>query len=255
MTKNYSCQDCKAVFTQKSHYDSHKKRKIPCILKDKPLSEIISEAVSKEVSKVLSKENNDEDLLNDDDESTVKTKTTRKKQIKKESKKEVPIKDIDYSYLRLPDNEILVELEKDDNDIKSDSKKAILKMIDKGHNYLYNSENIEGEDALNDIMNLLFIKFIQPIISDKEEHGKIDLLNKEYYKNLYDDEQLVEILSYFTDLKLLAIQPLDAIRKMTESNDIIRQMGEILKTHPITGQIFTENNFLKAKKHQPFKDY
>ena len=51
-------------------------------------------------------------------------------------------------------------------------------------------------------MNFLFIKSIQPIISDKEEDGKIDLLNKKYYKKLYEDEQLIEILSYFTDLKL-----------------------------------------------------
>ena len=69
-------------------------------------------------------------------------------------------------------------------------------MINKAHNYLYNSENIEGRDTLNDIMNFLFIKSIQPIISDKED-GKIDLLNKKYYKNLYDDEELTEILSYF----------------------------------------------------------
>lgn len=182
-----------------------------------------------------------------------KKKSVKKDDINSENKLKSIKKDdiddkIDYSYLRLTDNEILIELEKEDNKIKSESKKNILKMIDKGHNYLYNSENIEGEDALNDIMNLLFIKFIQPIISDKEEEGKIDLLNTKYYKDLYDDEQLTKILSYFNDLKLLAIQPLSAIRKITESSDIIRQMGEILKTHPITGQIFTENNFIKAKK-------
>ena len=165
----------------------------------------------------------------------------------KKSSKKVEKNETDYSYLRLPDNQILIELEKKDNKVKSEEKKNILKMIDKAHNYLYNSENIEGEDALNDIMNFLFIKSIQPIISDKEENGKIDLLNKKYYKDLYDDKQLTEILSYFKDLKLMAIQPLDAIRKMSESTDIIRQMGEILKTHPITGQIFTENNFIKSK--------
>ena len=181
------------------------------------------------------------------DTNTEEIHTTQPKIIKKKSIKKDEVK-IDYSYLRLPSNEILIELEKEDNKIKNESKKNILKMIDKGHNYLYNSENIEGEDALNDIMNFLFIKFIQPIISDKEEEGKIDLLNKKYYKDLYDDDQLIEILNYFTNLKLLAIQPLDEIRKMTESTDIIRQMGEILKTHPITGQIFTENNFIKAKK-------
>ena len=250
MPKSYTCPDCKVEFNQKSHYDRHLKKKIPCVLKDKSLKEVINEAVSKQVSKIIKEENKNiiisSSNVNSDTEENkpTKTKSSRKKAVKKEENKN----EIDYSYLRLPDNEIIIQLEKEDNKVKSESKKNILKTIDKGHNYLYNSENIEGEDALNDIMNLLFIKFIQPIISDKEEEGKIDLLNKKYYKDLYDDEQLIEILNYFTDLKLLAKQPLDAIRKMTESTDIIRQMGEILKTHPITGQIFTENNFLKAKK-------
>jgi type I restriction-modification system DNA methylase subunit len=212
-------------FNRKSNYDKHLNKKKPCEVKDTD-SNLIEENITI-TSPNIDSDNN-------------KKQTIKQKQIKKDN--------IDYSYLRLPDNDILIELKKDDDKVKSESKKYILKMIDKGHNYLYNSENIEGEDALNDIMNFLFIKSIQPIISDKEEDGKIDLLNKKYYKDLYEDEQLIEILSYFTDLKLLAIQPLDAIRKMSESNDIIRQMGEILKTHPITGQIFTENNFIKAKK-------
>jgi type I restriction-modification system DNA methylase subunit len=267
MPKNYTCADCKIEFDQKSHYDRHLNKKIPCVLKDKPLKEVINEAVASQVSKIIKEENkniiisssnigsdNKEENKNiiisssnigsDNKEEKQTTKSIRKKIVKKDDVNN----EVDYSYLRLPDNQILIELEKEDNKVKSDNKKNILKIIDKAHNYLYNSENIEGEDALNDIMNFIFIKSIQPIISDKEEDGKIDLLNKKYYKELYEDTQLTEILSYFTDLKLLAIQPLDAIRKMTESNDIIRQMGEILKTHPITGQIFTENNFIKAKK-------
>ena len=251
MGKSYVCQDCKVEFDQKSHYDRHVNKKIPCILKDKPLKDVIDEAVLKQVSKIIKEENKNiiiSSLNIDSDEEveiqTTKSKSTRKKPVKKDEVKDK----IDYSYLRLPDNEEIVKLEKEETINKNDSKKNILRFIDKGHNYLYNSENIEGEDALNDIMNFLFIKSIQPIISDKEEDGKIDLLNKKYYKDLYDDIQLIEILSYFTDLKLLAIQPLDAIRKMTEPSDIIRQMGEILKTHPITGQIFTENNFIKSKK-------
>lgn len=249
--KSYTCPDCKKDFDQKSHYDRHINKKIPCVLKDKPLKEVINEAVSKEVSKIIKEDNkniiissNNIDSDTEEENKVIKSKPSKKKSVKKDEEKE----EIDYSYLRLPDNEILIELEQEDNKAKNESKKNILKMIDKGHNYLYNSENIEGEDALNDIMNFLFIKFIQPIISDKEEEGKIDLLNKKYYKDLYDDDQLTEILSYFTDLKLLANQSLNAIRKISESNDIIRQMGEILKTHPITGQIFTENNFIKAKK-------
>ena len=64
--------------------------------------------------------------------------------------------------------------------------KPKIKKIDLAHNILYNSENIEGEEALNDIMNLLFLKALGPIISDKNENGKIDLFSKEYYE--YDDE-------------------------------------------------------------------
>ena len=86
-------------------------------------------------------------------------------------------------------------------------------MINKAHNYLYNSENIEGRDTLNDIMNFLFIKSIQPIISNKED-GKIDLLNKKYYKNLYDDEELTEILSYFQNLSNLSKKELHVIRNL-----------------------------------------
>ena len=174
--------------------------------------------------------------------SSIKPKT------KKSSKNQITDDQIDYTYLRLQSNDIIIELNTSDLIEKSESKKTILKMIDKAHNYLYNYENIEGEDALNDIMNLLFIKSIQSIISNKITNGKIDLLNKTYYTHLYDDTELDKILNYFVDLKSLANQPLDAIRKMSESTDIIRQMGEILKTHPITGQIFVENNFLKAKK-------
>jgi len=179
-----------------------------------------------------------------EDNSNVKPKSERKKSVKKDKEKN----ETDHSYLRLPDNQILIELDKQDNKVKSEDKKNILKMIDKAHNYLYNSENIEGEDALNDIMNFLFIKFIQPIISDKQENGKIDLLNKNHYKHLYDDKELTEILSYFQDLSNLSIKQLDVIRNLNEPNDAIRQMGDILKTHPLTKQIFTENNFIKARK-------
>ena len=208
MEESYICQVCKVEFDQKSDFDKHLNKKKLCIIK---------EAVSK---------------------------LPRKKPVKKDDVNDT----VDYSYLRLPDNEILIELKQDDNKVKSGDKKNILKYIDKGHNYLYNSENIEGEDALNDIMNWLFIKSMQPILSDKKEDGKIDLLDKKYYSHLYDDDDLDEIFSYFKDLQLLANQPLDSIRKMTESNDIIRRMGDILKIHPMTSQIFNENNFIKAKK-------
>ena len=188
---------------------------------------------------------------NNTDNVNIEPKSERKKPVKKNKVKE----ETDFSYLRLPENNILFELDKQDNKVKSKAKKNILKMIDKGHNYLYNSENIEGEDALNDIMNFLFIKSIQSIISDKEEDGKIDLLNKEHYKHLlYEDEQLTEIFSYFQNLSNLSIKQLNVIRNLNDNNDAIRQMGDILKNHPLTKQIFTENNFIKAKKAPTIQD-
>ena len=253
MSNKYICQDCKIDFNQKSHYERHINRKIPCILKDKPLKAVINDAVLEQVFKIIKEENkniiisskNIKNKLEDtkEDKIIIKSKLTKKKSVKKDE-----IEYIDYSYLKLPDNKILIELEKEDNKIKSESKKNILKMIDKGHNYLYNYENIEGEDALNDIMNFIFIKSIQPIITDKEEEGKIDLLNKKYYNKLYDDNELTEILSYFENLSNLSKKELNVIRNLNEDNDAIRQMGDILKNHPITKQIFTDNNFIKAKK-------
>ena len=173
------------------------------------------------------------------------------KQVKAKAEKQVKAKaETDYSYLRLPTPEILVNICGKENKNKSDAKKCILKMIDSAHDILYNAENIEGEDALNDIMNFLFIKSIQPIISVNPEDGKIDLLNKKYYSTLpYDDKDLTEILGYFQDLTTLSNKELDAIRNLNEdTTDAIRQMGDILITHPITKQIFKENNFIKTNK-------
>ena len=106
-------------------------------------------------------------------------------------KKPVKKDELDYSYLRLPENENLIELDKEDNKVKSEAKKNILKMIDKAHNLLYSYKNIEGEDALNDIMNLLFLKSIQPIISDKDDDGKINASGGTYIYMCFAEESFV----------------------------------------------------------------
>lgn len=49
----YLCEDCEKVFTQKSHYDSHKKRKIPCKTDSK-----IDKLIEKKVREVLAKSHN-----------------------------------------------------------------------------------------------------------------------------------------------------------------------------------------------------
>jgi type I restriction enzyme S subunit len=132
------------------------------------------------------------------------------------------------------------------NDQKDNKK--LLNLIDKAHNILYNAENISGENALNDIMNFLFLKMLEPIIYDKEEEGKIDIFNKKYYKELnYNNSELDQIFKYFKIDNLLKCD-LKELRNINETQDAIRQIGEILVTHPITKMIYTENNFIKAKK-------
>lgn len=159
----------------------------------------------------------------------------------------------DKSYLRPPTNTILFQDLNNDNDVKSESTKKILMLIDKAHNLLYNEENITGDNALNDIMNLLFIRLLQPLLSDKEKEGKIDLLNKSHYEKCFDEDDLDDIFNCFKDLNYLISKPTKEIRDNKHTTDKIRQMGEILSVHPVTAQIFTEINFLKMKKTSTIK--
>jgi type I restriction-modification system DNA methylase subunit len=247
MGKIYVCQDCNIEFNQKSHYDRHLKKKIPCVLKDKPLTDVINEAVAKQVLKIIKEENKNIIIssLNIDSDNTekqpTKLKTIRKKPIKKNEAKD----EIDYYYLRLPDNQIIFELDNNENDKNI---KPILKMIDKAHNILFQAENIVGQKALQIIMSLLFLKLIQPYLSEEKEEGKIDLLNKEYYLDKYDDDEILDnILGYFKNLSNLTCQGLKTIRNDTNV-DAIKQMGEILKRHPITKMIYNETNFIKVRE-------
>jgi len=273
MSSKYICKTCNHDFKQKTHYENHQKNKIPCEMKKsgKTFVELINEKIDSVISKkiketdktiIITKKNTSttvsddcdySDILDDDNKKDKKKKEKKDKKEKtakttKTAKTNKEEQDIDLSYLRLPENEIIFEMKTNDNKTKLKSKVDILSKIDAGHQLLYNAENIEGEDALSDIMNFIFIKCIQPLLSNKKEDGKIDLLNKKYYKHLYENDELDEILSYFQDLSILADTELDKIRNMNEGNDAIRKMGEILKTHPLTQQIYTENNFIKAKK-------
>ena len=81
MSKSYVCKDCKKEFDQKSHYDRHVNKKIPCILKDKPLKDVINDAVSKQVSKIIKEENKNIIISssNVDSDEEVVVKSTKKK--------------------------------------------------------------------------------------------------------------------------------------------------------------------------------
>lgn len=150
----------------------------------------------------------------------------------------------DDLYLKYPINETIFDLKIDQT--KEENKKYVLSKIKQAHQLLYEAENIEGESAMNDIMNLIFLRLIQDKLSDEKKDGKIDLLNKEYYND--EEYDLDDIFKCF-DIKTLAIQELSTLRNNSgDGSDIIRLMGYILKTHEITGQIFLEENFMRTEK-------
>ena len=152
------------------------------------------------------------------------------------------------SILRPITNIEVFKLINDDNKQKTEFKTKIISLIKRAHNVLYNEENIEGEEALSDIMNFIFIKCIYPLLTDIEKEGKIDLFNKSYYS--FKEFEYDSIFNAF-NLENLIKRDNDELRIMKGDivdNDLIMQMGEILKKHKLTGQIFTEVNFINAKK-------
>ncbi len=263
-TVKYSCTDCGKKFDQKSHYDSHKKRKIPCVIKDQSLNEFIETKVKEEVDKKMKNkelsdsENNTSESNNMETENSTQSKKSvksekqkdkkkkeDKKSVKKEKPKQSKKKDIivDESYLRNPINENVFKLVDEKN--KNEEKQYVLSKIKQAHQILYEAENIEGENAMNDIMNLIFLRLIQDKLSNKNKDGKIDLFDKKYYSD-YDENELNDIFKYF-NLEELSNAPLNDLRSK-ENNDIVRQMGYVLKKHPITSKIFLEENFLRTEK-------
>ena len=161
---------------------------------------------------------------------------------------------MDYSYLRLPENtKIDFEYE---IDYKKKENKKILTLIDSAHDILYTSENIVGTVALEIIMNLFFLKVLQPMLSDKKEPGKIDLLNKEHYSGCEELDDLNTTLSYFKDFNLIFknSNSLSDIRNNdNKEDDIIKEMGRVLINHPITKQIFQNENFINIKQASTLK--
>ena len=148
-------------------------------------------------------------------------------------------------------NEIILEISDDgDSRLKNASKSIIIQFIKTAHGFLYDAEMITDLVALNDIMNLLFLKAIAPILSIEPLSGHIDLLNKEYYRDMYgdDDEIIDDILSYIIDINKITTKSLSTIRSNTSEMDIIKQIGTILTMHPVTSKIFTQINILNTTK-------
>ena len=64
----YSCERCGKEFSQKSHYDTHMKKKKPCINNADKIKELVDKAVSEKMDKL------NKDILNDESQSKDKVK-------------------------------------------------------------------------------------------------------------------------------------------------------------------------------------
>jgi len=228
------------------------------IKKDKILecTDVISENFNEDTKSLVEKVDKviKSKIIRSDKKDDSKKKTIKQKNVIDGGKEVEAVKEVkDLTYLKIPTNKTILELEINSNDSKID--KELSKAIENAHNVLFNSdENISGVEALNDIMNLLFIKMLKPFLSDTKQEGKIDLLNKEHYfkdgRCILPEAMLDEVFTYFQDLGKLANQGLDSIRNIDANTDLIRRMGKVLKTHPLTKQIFPEENFIKMKSGQ-----
>jgi len=189
----------------------------------------------------------------DEKKSKKVKKKENKKVVKKEKqpkkkkstkKKELVISD--ESYLRLPEYKTIYEF--DNNMIEQqkshkENRNYILGIVDRLHQILYDYEQLEGVNAMNDVMSLIFLKLIQDKISDKEEEGKIDLKNESKYRN-----RIVRKHTKLLDLHLLANDSENLRTTKTNAEDNIRNLGLVLIGHPITCEIFDNKNFLHAEQ-------
>lgn len=145
----------------------------------------------------------------------------------------------------------------------------IQKWLKEAHNYLYGQENIVGEEAMNDIMCLLFLSLIQPYISETEEAGKFDLLNIDKYiigdnpdpfcrravnTMQQDSVEGRACKQDFTNFIKLQWEQTDKSNEAPRSilrcgdNCIIKKFGRFLTIHPQTKDIFTTENFINCKQ-------
>lgn len=182
----------------------------------------------------------------------------------------------DRSYLRLPEKNAIKKLENINIEPEIEELiKNVQNKIKALHQILWEIEKMDGEEALDEIIKLLFLRYLQNLITDKEgEPNKIDLLNPIYHKNILidgdnsDKENFEEAKRYLLNFKLmyddiekarrgLLIENGKKISKSdimdtifnpdSEKNDIFKIITKIFKNHPITKELYTQNTFLAIK--------
>jgi len=170
---------------------------------------------------------------------------------KEESPKIIKKKVIDYSYLREPKNILVFEMkisELEQEKINKQNSDIIISVVKSCHEKLFHALNMNAHDCRNDILTIILLKLLEPIMSDKPEDGKIDLLNPKYAKYTPID---VKYLSYLNLSKL--ITDTDNLRS-TKGVDNIKRIGGILTRHEYTSNLFENENIILCPDKSVLKE-
>lgn len=223
----YICQICEVVSEQKSHHDSHLKR-----AKHKQAVKIFTLELEK-----LNVDERIEKYGKPDISAIVKECSTvieKPKEVAFEKKTKT--------------NTIIYE-NSEETISKSNSsesfKHKFLEFLGKMHNLLRGA-SVTGDQALDDILHSLCLCYLEDKIS---EEGQFDLANSE--KSCYKGIIQRKVKDYVKYLKVsyLIDHPEELLLK--DSTSSIQKCGKLLSKHPITSQIFKDNeNFINCQDIQ-----
>jgi type I restriction-modification system DNA methylase subunit len=146
------------------------------------------------------------------------------------------------------------QTDKDDN--TKVIRKDTLKFIERLHNILYTYESIVDKDAMNDIIMLFMLKFIN------EKQEIFDIYNKDNYPEtkytlftkIQENDKLKNFLSFNIDNEIFkrSLRKKETYAKDNQAapKDLITQIGELFVNHKILKTIFKVDNFLNAKQYE-----
>jgi len=148
-------------------------------------------------------------------------------------------------------NKIIFEKSEDEikNSLKSESfKKKFLDFLNEMHNLLRGCA-VTGDPALDDILNTLFLCYIEDKITDKD---KFDFENsdKECYQTI---SKKVKDYSKYLKINYL-IEHIEEFKKNEGSLNSIEKCAKLLSLHPTTKLLFKGDNFINCKDPLVFSE-
>lgn len=161
---------------------------------------------------------------------------------------------------RLPENKVVFSYEC--NKAKQDENASrVLRLVKQAHDILFKGDKISGLDAMQDIVNLLFLTMISKKLSSQPEEGKIDLWNKDKYptfRSVVLDSLVKEGLVVNDDLNLLAVNDivcdLTLLHHDPKQVDLFKRIGQLLTTHPDTIKMFPSHILFNMKHATTLRD-